>query len=70
MEPITTANNNFTELLFDALSYKKRQYRKAENLKFPLFAGMRLDEGEDIQFSISAWSVCLLSLEPFIPSSN
>ena len=70
MEPISTANNNFTELLFGALSYKKRQYRKVENLKSPLFAGMRLDEGENIQFSISAWLICLPSLEPFIPSSN
>ena len=58
MEPIITANNKFTELLFDALSCKKSQCRKVENLgqkKLPSFAGMSLDKGEDIQFKISAW---------------
>ena len=29
MEPTGITNNNFTDLLFDSLSYKKNQYRKA-----------------------------------------
>ena len=66
MEPISTANSNFTELLFDAFSHKKRQYRKTENLRLPLFAGMRLDEREDIEFSISASSSKRRALHPFI----